>query len=92
MAGMMAAVLMQKTLHRVLDAKATKSLDIVRTCSDVCRVGIWGRLGCVVVVWCHQEAVWKEALSWLFVCSCKACLPAIPKTPTRYDTICRGEG
>jgi len=44
-------MLMQKTLCRVLDAKAMKSLDMVRTRSDVCRVGVWGRLGCLAVVW-----------------------------------------
>ena len=50
MAGMTAAMPMQKTSCRVLDAEVTKS-------SDVCRVGVWGRLGCMAVVWCHQEAV-----------------------------------
>ena len=91
-AGMTAAVLMQKTLHRVPDAKAVKSLDIVRMHLDVCRVGVWGRLECIVVVWYCQEAVWKEAPSWLFACSYEACLPAIPEMLTRHDTICRGEG
>jgi len=43
----------QKTSYRVPDAKAAKSLDMVRMCLDVCRVGVWGRLG-------HMAVVWKE--------------------------------
>ena len=46
-----AAMLMQKALRRVPDADAAKSSDMVRVHSDVYRVGIWGRLGSVVVVW-----------------------------------------
>ena len=56
----MAAMLMQKTSCRVPDTEAVKSLDIVRTHLDMCRVGIWRRLGYMAVVWCRQEAVWKE--------------------------------
>jgi len=52
LAGMTtAAVPMQKALCRVPDADAAKSSDMVRAHSDVCRVGIWGRLGSVAVVW-----------------------------------------
>ena len=52
LAGMTtAAVPMQKASCRVLDADAAKSSDMVRAHSGVCRVGIWGRLGSVVVVW-----------------------------------------
>jgi len=34
----------------------------------------------------------SRGLLWLFTCSCEACLPVIPKTPMRCDTICGGEG
>jgi len=52
LAGMTtAAVPMQKASRRVPDADAAKSSDMVRAHSDVCRVGIWGRLGSVPVVW-----------------------------------------
>ena len=52
LAGMTtAAVPMQKASRRVLDADAVKSSDMVRVHLDVCRVGIWGRLGSMAVVW-----------------------------------------
>jgi len=40
-----------ETLCRVPDADATKSLEMVRPHSDVCRVGVWERLGSMAVVW-----------------------------------------
>jgi len=52
LAGMTTAAMpMQKALRRVPDADATKSSDMVRVHSDVYKVGIWGRLGSMAVVW-----------------------------------------
>ena len=46
-----AAMPMQKASCRVPDADAAKSLDMVRVHLDMCRMGIWGRLGSMAVVW-----------------------------------------
>jgi len=87
--GMMtAALLMQKTSHRVPDADTAKSSDMVRAHSDVWG-GRLGERGSCVGYWCRQEVVGKEkeGPSWLFACGCKACLLAILKMSTRRDTI-----